>query len=106
MFRLNVAIVFALLHVLVAILQTLLEKLSVSVLVEIVNGIQTELHIPKQFNALHRRHLFLLLRKRKKLRLPQQPQRLQHQQQQLRQHRDVNINKVNIILTSEFGLVE
>ena len=109
MFRLNVAIVFALLHVLVAILQTLLEKLSVSVLVETVNGIQTELHIPKQFNVQHRRHPCLLLsRKKKRQQLQRQAQRLQqHQQQQLQQQlRDVNINKVNIILTSEFGLVE
>lgn len=106
MFHLNVAIVFALLHVLMVILQTSLEKLFVSVLVEIVNGIPTELHIPKQFNVQHRRHPCLLSRKKKRQQLQRQAQRLQqHLQQQLRQQlRDVNINKVNIILTSEFGL--
>ena len=106
MFHLNVAIVFALLHVLVVILQTSLEKLFVSVLVEIVNGIPTELHILKQFNVQHQRHPCLLSRKKKRQQLQRQAQRLQqHQQLQLRQQlRDVNINKVNIILTSEFGL--
>jgi len=95
MFHLNVAIVFALLHVLVVTLQTSLEKLFVSVLAEIVNGIQTELHIPKQFNVQHRRHPFLLLRRKKRQQLQRQAQRLQQHQQQLRQqqHRDVNINK-------------
>jgi len=90
MFHLNEAIVFSLLHVLVVILQTLLEKLFVSVLAEIVNGIQTELHIPKQFNVQHRRHPFLLLRRKKRQQLQRQAQRLQQHQQQLRQqhHRD------------------